>query len=60
MNQPIEYLGALQSAFKLAHDFNQKLGRKSQITQVAWAFYLDKESKTRESVELKLATSATI
>ena len=59
MNQPIDYLGALQSTFQLAYNFNHQLGAKAQITQITWAFYLDKESKTRKTVAINLATSAT-
>ncbi|MEY4530580.1 MAG: hypothetical protein RLZZ156_1301 [Deinococcota bacterium] len=58
-NQPIDYLGALQSIFKLADDFNHRLGARVEITHVTWGFYLDREGKTCKSVELNLATSAT-
>ncbi|MEY4530956.1 MAG: hypothetical protein RLZZ156_1677 [Deinococcota bacterium] len=59
MNQPIDYLGAVQSTFNLAHTYNL-LGARIQITQVTWAFYLDKASKIRKAGELNLATTATI
>jgi hypothetical protein len=59
MNKALDYLGALQSVFNLAHTFNHRLGARIQITQITWAFYLDKESKTRKSIELNLATTAT-
>ena len=59
MTKPLDYLGALQSIFKLAYDFNYQLGARVQITQVKWAFYLDKESNTSGPVELNLANSAT-
>ncbi len=58
MNRPIDYLGAVQSTFNLAHTYNL-LGTRIQITQVTWAFYLDKASKTRKASELNLATSVT-
>ncbi len=58
MNQPIDYLGAVQSTFNIAHTYNL-LGTRIQITQVTWAFYLDKASKTRKASELNLATSVT-
>ena len=58
MNQPIDYLGAVQSTFNLAHTYNL-LGARIQITQVTWAFYLDKASKIRKAGELNLATTAT-
>jgi hypothetical protein len=59
MNRPIEYLGALQSIFKLADDFNHRLGAIVEITYVTWGFYLDRESKTHKTVEINLVTSAT-
>ncbi len=59
MNRPIEYLRALQSIFKLADVYNQKLGARVEITHVTWGFYLDRESKTRKTVEINLATNAT-
>jgi hypothetical protein len=60
VNQSIDYLGALQSTFQLAHTINYRLGAKTQITHVTWAFYLDKESKTRKSIAINLATTATL
>ena len=59
MNQPIDYLGALQSTFNLAYAINRRLGTKIQITQVKWAFYLHKSGKTRKADELNLANNAT-
>jgi hypothetical protein len=60
MNQPIDYLGAVQSTFNLAHTFNQRFGTRFQITQVTWAFHLDKAHKTRKAGELNLATNTTL
>ena len=54
----LDYLGAVQSTFSLANSYNL-LSTRIQITQVTWAFYLDKASKTRKAGELNLATSVT-
>ncbi len=58
MNQPIDYLGAVQSTFSLANSYNL-LSTRIQITQVTWAFHLDAARKTRKPGEVNLATNTT-
>ena len=60
MNQPIDYLGALQSIFDFVTEYNQRLDSKLKIIQVEWDFCLDKASRTRKAGELNLATGATL
>ena len=59
MSQQIDYLGAVQSTFDVADSFNQRLKTRIRITQLNWAFHLDKASKAHKPGELNLATSAT-
>ena len=60
MNQPIDYLGVLQSIFDFVAEYNQRLDSKLKIIQVEWDFCLDKASRTRKAGELNLATGATL